>query len=112
LIEEIADSSESLHSGAELEQAAYVADSAPQERAASEAMLEGSSKMQQDTRNYPDNFMNSGPRHEPHDSPDANPGKDAGEHMDPANYHEDVPRRVTNNDLEPELSAGDGQEVA
>lgn len=31
--------------------------------------------------------------------------------MDPANYHENVLRGVTNNDLEPELSAGDGQEV-
>jgi hypothetical protein len=111
LIEEIADSSESLHSGAELEQAAHVADSAHQERAASEAILESSSRMQQDTRNSPDTITTNDPQHEPHDSPDTNPGKEAGEHMDPANYHEDVLRGVTNNDLEPELSAGDGQEI-
>jgi hypothetical protein len=111
LIEVTADSSESLHSGAELEQAAHVADSAPKGQAASEAMLESSSKTRQDTRNALDTITTNDPQHEPHDSPDANSGKETGEHMDPANYHEDVLRGVTNNDLEPELSAGDGQEV-
>jgi hypothetical protein len=111
LIEDIADSSESPHSGAELEQAAHVADSAPKGRAASEAMLKSSSKMQQDTRNSPDSITTKDPQHEPHDSPDANPGKEVGEHMGPANYHEDILRGVTNNDLGPGLSAGDGKEV-
>jgi len=50
VIEGIVDSSELLHSGAELEQASHVADSAHKGRAASEAALESSSKTRQDTR--------------------------------------------------------------
>jgi hypothetical protein len=109
--EEIADSCESLHSGAELEQAAHVADTAPKGRAASEVILESPSKMQQDTRNSPHSITTNDPQHEPHDSPHLNSRKEAGEHMDPENYHEDILRGVTNNDLEPGLSAGDGQEI-
>jgi hypothetical protein len=112
LIEGIVDSSELLHSGAELEQASHIADSAHKGRAASEAALESPSKMQQDARNSPDNITTNDPQHEPHDSPDANSGKEAGEHMDPAEYHEDILRGVTNNAPEPGPSAGEGQEVA
>jgi hypothetical protein len=68
--------------------------------------------MQQDTRNSPGSITTNGPQHDPHHSPDANPGKEAGEHMDPAQHHEDIPKAVTNNDLEPGPSAGEGQEVA
>jgi hypothetical protein len=107
-IEEIADSSESLHSGAELEQAAHVADSAPKGRAASEAALESPSKMQQDARDSLDNITTNDPQHEPHDSPDANSGKEAGEHMDPAEHHDNILRGVTNNAPEPGPSAREG----
>jgi hypothetical protein len=112
VIEGIVDSSELLHSGAELEQASHVADSAHKGRAASEAALESPSKMQQDARNSPDNITTNDPQHEPRDSPDANSGKEAGEHMDPAEHHDDILRGVTNKAPEPGPSAGEGQEVA
>ena len=112
VIEGIVVSSELLHSGAEFEQAAHKADSAHKGRAASEAALESPSKMQQDARNSPDNITTNDPQHEPRDSPDANSGKEAGEHMDPAEHHDDVLRGVTNKAPEPGPSAGEGQEVA
>jgi hypothetical protein len=106
LIEGIMDSSELLHSSAELEQAFHIADSAHNGRAASEAALESPSKMQQDARDSPDNITTNDPQHEPHDSPNANSGKEAGEHMDPAEHHDDILRGVTNNAPEPGPSAG------
>jgi hypothetical protein len=112
VIEGIVVSSELLHSGAEFEQAAYKADSAHKGRAASEAALESLSKMQQDARNSPDNITTNDPQHKPCDSPDANSGKEAREHMDPAEHHDDILRGVTNNAPKPGPSAGEGQEVA
>jgi hypothetical protein len=50
-----------LHSGAELEQASHITDSAHKERAASEAALESPSKLQQDVRNSPDNITTNDP---------------------------------------------------
>jgi hypothetical protein len=112
VIEGIADSSDLLHSSAELEQASHRGDYAHKARAGSEAALESPSKMQQYARDSPDNITTNDPQHEPHDSPNANSGKEAGEHMDPAEYHKDILRGVTNNALEPGPSAGSGQEVA
>jgi hypothetical protein len=106
------DSSELVHSGTELEQASHIADSAHKGQAASEAALESPSKMQQDARDSPDNITTNDPQHEPHGSPDANSGKEAGEHIDPAEHHNDILRGVTNNAPEPGPSAREGQEAA
>jgi hypothetical protein len=112
VIEGKVDSSELLHSGAELEQASHIAGSAHKGRAASGAAFESPSKIQQDARNSPDNITTNDLQHEPHDSPDVNSGKEAGEHIDPTECHEDILRGVTNNAPEPGPSAGEGQEVA
>jgi hypothetical protein len=110
LIKEMADSSESVHSGTELEQTADIADSAPKGRAAPEAVLESSSQMQLDTRNFPGNIETNDPQHEPHGSPDVNSGNQAGERMNSENYGRSS-GEVMNNDLEPGTSAVDEQEV-
>jgi hypothetical protein len=96
----------------EFEQAAYKADSVHKGQAASEAALESLSKMQQDVRNSPNNITTNDLQHELRDSPNANSGKEAREHIDPTEHHNDILRGVINNAPEPGPSAGEGQEVA
>jgi hypothetical protein len=110
LLEGKASSGEPLHSSTELEQAAHRVDSAPKGRAISGVVLERSSRMQQDTRNSPDNTTTDDPQHEPHSSSDVESGNQAEEHTDFENYGRSS-EEVMNNNLEPGTSVGDEQEV-
>jgi hypothetical protein len=107
LTEEVANSSGSLHSGTDLGKAPYVGDSAPRERAALEAVLKTSSRMQRDTRDSPANVAANRQQDEPHDSPGANLCKESEEGMSPAHRYRESPRESTNNKLGSRVSTED-----